>query len=210
MRPPLHPRYWFVPFEAAEKTDLDAVHLDVISAYIYAANAAASHTSPSADSPDGFIIRDVLGNKSDTSFSGGSHNPSVMGHLRAAYYHVHGNSFTIPDNAPVTVAPGNGAYVYGAPVEIGTYATASFDVHWVQVSDMDDNGYYNLQLCNVDGTVIYGKTSMFRDGNFVQEGNVPIQISPAPKGTVMYATIRSKHGQHCSYHCSKTILSPLR
>lgn len=152
------------------------------------------HDVPVADAATNTVMRDAIGNKDDTSFSGFMAQPSVMGHLRAAYYHVHGQSFTIPDNAPVTVAPGNGAYVYGAPESIGTYATSAFDVHWVQVSDLDNNGYYNLQLCNSDGSVIYGKTSMFWDNNFVQEGNVPIQIIPLPKSTAIYARLGASTG----------------
>lgn len=188
MRPPIHPRYWYAPFEVAEKTDLVPLALEdtLINSWNYNQGV---HAPPAVDSPWNVLMSDVIGNKEDTSFSDGSHHPSIIGHLKASYYHVHGNSFTIPDNAPITVAPGNGAYVYGAPVEIGAYATAVYDVHWIQISDMDDNGYYNLQLCNVDGTVIYGKTSMFRDNNFVQEGNVPIQISPVPKGTTLYARL---------------------
>lgn len=182
MRPPLHPRYWFVPFEAAEKTDVAIVRGEI-------SVVDGLHDRPVNDVTTNIHLRDVVGSKTDTSFSGGNHNPSIIGHLKASYYHVHGNSFTIPDNAPVSVAPGNGAYVYGAPVQIGSYALTTYDVHWIQVSDMDDNGYYNIQLCNIDGTIVYGKTSMFRDNNFVQEGNVPIQISPAAKGTVMYARL---------------------
>lgn len=144
---------------------------------------------PAGDSVDNDLMRDAVGNKEDRSFSGYVAHPSILGHLKAAYYHVHGHSFTIPDNAPISVAPGNGAYVYGAPVQIGAYATTVFDVHWLQISDIDNNGYYNVQLCNSDGSVIYGKTSCFRTNNFTQEGNVPIQVSPVAKGTTIYARV---------------------
>jgi len=197
MRPPIHPRYWYTPFEAAEvsdlaplaeKTDLVPVALQstLIDTAVYIADA---NVVSDADAPWNVFIKDVIGNKEDSSFSDFAAHPSIVGHLKASYYHVHGNSFTIPDNAPITVTPGNGAYVYGAPVEIGAYATTVYDVHWLQVSDIDNNGYYNLQLCNVDGTAVYGKTSCFRTNNFTQEGNVPIQISPVPKGTTLYARL---------------------
>jgi hypothetical protein len=188
MRPPIHPRYWYAPFEVAEKTDLTPLALEATVDDVGLVIAAA-HTRADPDTVDNDLMRDVIGNKEDTSFSDFAHHPSIIGHLKASYYHVHGNSFTIPDNAPITVTPGNGAYVYGAPVEIGSYATTVYDVHWLQVSDIDNNGYYNLQLCNVDGTAVYGKTSCFRTNNFTQEGNVPIQISPVPKGTTLYARL---------------------
>jgi len=188
MRPPLHPRYWFVPFEAAEKTDLAPLALQdtLISSFVYNQNVNAP---PAINSAWNVLMSDVVGNKEDSSFSGFSADPSIVGHLKAAYFHAHGNSFTIPDNAPITVAPGNGAYTYGAPVQIGSYAPTVYDVHWVQISNIDNNGFYNVQLCNIDGTTVYGKTSCFRTSNFTQEGNVPIQVSPVPKGTTLYARV---------------------
>ena len=136
-------------------------------------------------------VEDAVGSRTDKSFSNFElgFNPTILGHLRANYYHAHGNSFTIPDNEPVLVTPGNGAYVYGAPALVGTYASKVFDVHWVSIMDIGNNGYYNVQLCNVDGTVIYGKTSASRTNNFTQEGNVPIQVSPIPAGTNIYARV---------------------
>ena len=143
-------------------------------------------------------FNDVIGNKQDNSFSDGislnNYHPSIIGHLKSVYYHAHGRSFTIPDNDPIMLTPGVGAYVYGATMEIGTLATSAFDVHWVQVSDIGDNGYYNIQLCNIDGTNVYGKTSCLRTNNFVQEGNVPIQIPPLAAGTVVYARVGASTG----------------
>ena len=158
----------------------------------YVANYAGSgydDSVPLPSSSDNITIKDVIGNKTDKSFSDLNFNPSIIGHLKASYFHAHGNSFTLPENAPVTVAPAGTAYVYGTPVLVGAYADTAFDVHWVQLSGISNNGFYNIQLCNVDGTVVYGKTSAFRDNNFTQAGNVPIQISPQPKNTAIYARV---------------------
>jgi hypothetical protein len=154
---------------------------------------------PSINSDKDDSIADVIGNKEDNSFSRynpatSNFHPSIIGHLRAAYYHAHGESFSLPANAPITLAPGAEAYVYGDPVSIGTYATSVFDVHWVSVTDIGDNGYYNVQLCNSDATVIYGKTFVSRTANFTQEGNVPIQVPPLPKGTEVFARVGSSTG----------------
>ena len=147
------------------------------------------HEVPPIDGTANTTIRDVVGNREDRSFSAFDVYPTIMGHLTAAYYHVHGQSFTIPDNEPILVAPGNGAYAYGTPALLGTYATTAFDAHWCQVSDINNNGYYNIQLCNIDASEIYGKTSCFRTNNFTQEGNVPIQVRPIPKNTNIYARV---------------------
>ena len=145
---------------------------------------------PDVNSTDNDVTNDVIGNKNDQSFSGYQFHPSVIGHLKAIYYHAHGQSFCLPDNAPVEIAPaGTTAYVYGTPVLVGTYNESVFDVHWVQVTDINNNGYYNIQLCNVDGTTVYGKTFCSRTTNFNMEGNVPIQVPPLLKGTSVYARV---------------------
>lgn len=162
------------------------------------ADVSATKEVPAVNSTSNQYFNEVIGNKQDSSFSDGlalgTFHPSIVGHLKASYFHAHGRSFTIPDNEPIMLTPGVGAYVYGATMEIGTLATSAFDVHWVQVSDIGDNGYYNIQLCNIDGTNVYGKTSCLRTNNFVQEGNVPIQIPPLAAGTVVYARVGASTG----------------
>lgn len=152
------------------------------------------HSVADADSTENVVMADVIGNKTDRSFSGFVADSSIIGHLRSIYYHAHGHSFTLPDTAPVTLTPAASAWTYGSPAEIGTYSTTVYDVHWVQISDINNNGYYNIELCNSDGTVVYGKTSCFRTNNFTQEGNVPIQVSPVPKGTTLYARVAVSTG----------------
>ena len=151
-------------------------------------------TVPTENSDTNATIADVIGSKEDNSFSKynsltSEFHPSVIGHLRALYYHAHEESFTLPENAPVTLTPAAEAYTYGTPVSVGTYNTAVFDVHWVAVTDIDNNGYYNIQLCNSDASIIYGKTFASRTNNFTQEGNLPIQVPPLPKGTEVFARV---------------------
>jgi len=45
--------------------------------------------APTADSTDNNYIQDVIGNRSDKSFSNAASHPTLAGSLKAGYYHVH-------------------------------------------------------------------------------------------------------------------------
>lgn len=157
---------------------------------------ALKEIHPLVNNADNEKIQDVVGNREDQSFSNYSHgfHPTIIGHLKSIYYHAHGRSFTIPDNEPIEIAPSATAWTYGTPVLIGTLANRVFDVHWVAITDIGTNGYYNVQLCNADGSDVYGKTFASRTANFTQEGNVPIQIPPLAAATPVYARVASSTG----------------
>ena len=84
-------------------------------------------------------IKDVIGNKNDTSFSDGSNTPSLIGHLVAAYNHIHDKARVYPrtsDNVPaafLTVTGSATALTYGSWAEVTGYDSKTLlsDIHFI-------------------------------------------------------------------------------
>lgn len=159
---------------------------------------------PTADSTANAKMLDVIGNKNDKSFSNGNVYPSVIGHLMAAYYHVHDASRVYPrtdDNTPVAflrVTASNTALTYGAWTEIAGYnsKTVMSDVHFIFVGIMSADDDYTLQLgIGATGSqVFWGECAFTRDGNQMRTGFAPIQGKPIPAGTKLWARLASTGG----------------
>lgn len=69
-------------------------------------------TVPDANSTENSYLRDAVGNKSDNSFSnviGTGSEPSVLGHLRANYYHIHDRAKVYPSGYGAITAEAIGA-----------------------------------------------------------------------------------------------------
>lgn len=150
-------------------------------------------------------IDTVLGELTDKSFSGGqTTNPTVIGHLRASYYHVHDPAKVYPEGAdPVTVTSSSGdPWEHGTPVEVipAGAITTKFDIHWVLISAISAVDDYELKLWA--GTDSGGDSddeelatiSFVRNDNFSQEGDMPIQIRPQPAGTRISASLACGDG----------------
>jgi hypothetical protein len=155
---------------------------------------------PAVNSGDNDLLRDVVGNKEDTSFSGGSHsgNPSVVGHLKAGYYHIHSSAKVTPSLANSIVLTSGAAWTLGNKIEIIPAAgvgsmTKWFDIHWVVVHSISAIDEYELVLWANDNTEI-GRICFVKTGAMAQEGNLPIQIPPQAPGTKISASIASKSG----------------
>jgi len=159
-----------------------------------------SQIVPTVDSGDNVLLRDVVGNKEDTSFSGGSHNgsPSVVGHLKAGYYHIHSSAKVYPSLADSIVLTAGAAWTLGNKVEIIPAAGAGsmtkwFDIHWVVVHSISAVDEYELVLWANDTTEI-ARICFVKTAAQSQEGNLPIQIPPQAPGTKISANIASKSG----------------
>ena len=153
-----------------------------------------------ADSAANSTISDVIGNKTDKSFSDGSVTPSVAGHLKAAYYHVHAPSVCYPRaDDPKTVTDANDAgttpWGFGTIVEIipaGTIAT-KFDIHHVIISEITEIDDYELRLYRGAALeeVEIGAIAFSRSTNFAEEGSHPIQVAPQAAETRISAALAS-------------------
>ena len=109
---------------------------------------------PVADSTENVFIRDVVGNKADKSFSNGSWTPSVIGHLKAGYFHVHSPCVVYPNGGalsgadPLTITASATTWLHGAKAVVLDTDQISkwFDIHWVIVSNVSAVGDYEIIL----------------------------------------------------------------
>jgi hypothetical protein len=143
-------------------------------------------------------INEVVGNLTDKSFSDSSTTPTVIGHLKANYYHVHDSAKVYPTGAdPITVTTSNAGggheWEHGTKVQIipANTITTKFDIHWVLISAISATDDYELKLWKgAEGVETLVATIAFvRNSNFSQEGNMPIQVSPIAANTRIAASI---------------------
>jgi hypothetical protein len=159
---------------------------------------------PSANAATNVSTKDVVGNKSDASFSNGSSTPSVIGHLAAGYQHVHNSSRVHPrtdDDTPlaaITVTGSATALTFGSWVEViaANAIDKLFDMHFVllgSVSAVDD---YVLQLGygGAGSEVFWGECAFTRDTNQMRAAWVPIQGPPIVENTRIAARLASTGG----------------
>lgn len=148
-------------------------------------------------------ISEVIGNREDFSFSSGQDNPTVVGHLKAGYYHVHSKARVYPPLADAkTLTTSAAGWTYGTKIEIipvDTITTA-FDIHWVVVSDISAVNEYELSLYSgAEGEeTLMGTITFNRSSNFAQEGNLPIQVAPVSANTRVSAALACKSENACT------------
>lgn len=146
-------------------------------------------------------INDVIGNKTDKSFSDGSQTPSLVGHLVAGYNHIHNPSRVYPrtddDNplAPITVTSSATALTYGSWVEITGFDSKSVmaDAHFLYVNNISGVDSYTIQLGTGEGgnQVFWGESEFSRDTNQNRVAPIPIQGEPIPAGTKLWVRLAS-------------------
>lgn len=121
-------------------------------------------------------------------------NNAILDHLNTSYYHVHGQSFCYPTTADdVTLTAGGGAWgTGGAITEVipaNTLDVSAFDLHWVNISNQDDNAYYYIEIYAGPGgsETLIGSTRSWADSTFfggqIATGTKRIQIPQQPKNT---------------------------
>ena len=157
---------------------------------------------PTADSHANEKMLDVVGNKTDKSFSNWQSDPplpSIIGHLTANYYHVHDASRVYPrtdDDTPlafVTITSPASALTFGNWIEIAGFDGKSVmsDVHFVFIGSISNNDDYVLQLGTGAGgsQAFWGECAFTRDTNQMRTSTVPIQGQPIPAGTKLWARL---------------------
>lgn len=156
--------------------------------------AASAGAIPAQDSPDNLTPADVIGNKTDTPRGNIWGLYSLMNFSKLGFYHVHAQSQVYPTLAtPVLLTSAAGAWGWGAWTEIIPAAGIAndFDIHWCMVSDISATDYFELSLASGLGgaEVEIGRIAFHRNGNFVQEGNLPIQVPVQDAGNRISARI---------------------
>ncbi len=157
---------------------------------------------PAQNSADNDYIQDVIGNKTDASFSNYQLHPSVIGHLKAGYFHVHAQAKLYPKladavtvtNEDVLTDPA-GAWTEGVKQEVipTTAFDKPFDIHWIKVFTMNANDEYVLTLYNSDDVVL-GEIGFSQITNQVRNTDAIIQIPPLPANSQVKATLAAKGG----------------
>ncbi len=144
-----------------------------------------------ADSPANIDITDVIGSKDDTHAG-----TSIIAHAHIIEEHVH-----TPCNVYPTLAGGvavgtavGGWNISAAFVEIVPIntITTDFDIHWLCIEDLDDNGTYEIVLYAVE--VEIGRVRVVK--NAQQDGtmNIPFQCPIIPANTQIQAKTASSVG----------------
>lgn len=166
-------------------------------------------TVPDADSVANTYLRDAVGNKSDKSFSNGATSPSVIGHLKAGYYHVHDSAKVWPTGTgadaakgadPVTLTSSSAtAWLHGNKAEIleSGKITTWFDIHWLVISGASEVDDYELRLYGgASGSEVeIGRVAFSR--NAVQDRAsvyIPVQIPPQEENTRISASLACADG----------------
>ena len=147
------------------------------------------HDLPGVDSADNVVIRDGIGNKSDTHDGN-----SILAFAHRVDEHFHTAQEVIPDLAAgVTVTSGNPAFVLGAFTEI-VAANAigdDFDLHFVTM-EMNNNADYFLKLYAVE--TLIATVHSIRNANITAINQVQLMTTIIPANTQIQAKLASSAG----------------
>jgi len=141
----------------------------------------------------------VIGNLDDDSNTATSEGryPTVMNYQKGTYYHVHAPAKVYPtlDDAVVVTAAA-AAWTLGSITEIipADTITNAFDIHWIVLTDISDVDQYELVLYSglAESEEEIGRIAFSRNTNFVQEGNLPIQVPVQLSNTRISAALACK------------------
>jgi hypothetical protein len=144
---------------------------------------------------DAEFLQEMIGNREDKSFSNGAQNPSVLGALKAGYFHVHDKAKVYPTGVgeygadPVPLISGDtDPWIHGGKIEVVPANTIDkwFDIHWVvlgtapAVDDYELRVYAGAELAEEEiGRIAFSREAI-QDRSTV---NLPIQIPPQPANT---------------------------
>ena len=155
-------------------------------------------------------LADVIGNRQDKSFSNRSFivsgiGASVIGHLKAGYFHIHSSAKVYPSLADAIVLTTDASgWTYGTKVEIipSSTITVNFDIHWAIIGEISAVDEYELSIYK--GTAgneeVISTIAFNRSTAFAQEGNLPIQIPPQLANQRISAALacKSANARTCS------------
>ena len=127
----------------------------------------------------------------DVPYAGARTN-SLLAYARMGYYHVHGASFILPDENPVTVESSAVAWGLGAVVEtIGVdKINHNFDLHWASISDISATlqGMLYLYTRKADAdpwVFLAAACDVVRTTSQSREIQSPIMVAPIEAGTAI-------------------------
>lgn len=114
-------------------------------------------------------------------------NTTLMGFSNATYKHIHNPGYVTPaDGTTKRVTSDATVSTFGAYVDAiaANAINRPFDIHWVSVTDIEDNGVYILELHRLDGAgasvALLCQVPISRNNNFVRGGEVFTQIPVQP------------------------------
>jgi hypothetical protein len=153
---------------------------------------------PAQNSSDNDLIRDVVGNKTDSYPTG----DSLYALADVLVEHIHARQYVYPSAAdPVTIQAINGAGTWsnGAWVQVvpAGIITDDFAIHHVDVSSMSANEDFEIDLAN--GTTVIGTISITRGGVQSQSISKDISCELQPANSQIQARLRSgaDNGETC-------------
>ena len=126
--------------------------------------------------------------------------PTVMGFSNATYKHIHNPGYCIPADGTVRQVTSNATVnTFGAFIDVvpaGGIAVP-FDIHWISITNIEDNGVYIVELHRLDGDgaseALLCQVPVSRNTNFVRGGEVftqiPVQHAGARIGARMLRSI---------------------
>jgi len=192
------------------KADTAATTVGVVGSIMaYIKGLMGFHIVPTANSAANINLRDVIGNKTDKSFSNAASTPSIIGHLIAAYYHVHDSAKVWPTGVganatkgadPITIASNNGtAWLHGTKVEVVPAATITtwFDIHWLVIGNAAEADDYEMRIYKgaLAAEVEIGRVAFSRAA--IQDRAtvyIPVQIPPQQPNTRISASLACSDG----------------
>ena len=151
-----------------------------------------------------------VGDVDETSFSAGITTPTVLGHLKALYYHLHDAAKVWPTGAdanhgadPITITSSDAeAWLHGDKTEViaANSITTKFDLHWIIISAISANDDYELKIYKgTEGNeTVIGRIAFCRNDAFSQEGNKPLQVAPQSANTRISASLACGDGDGAS------------
>ena len=151
-----------------------------------------------------FLPTTVLGNRTDRSFKGAPH-ATVIGHLKAGYYHIHSPCVVYPNGgplsgaSPITITSSATAWLHGAKaVVLDTGDVADwFDIHWVIASTASAAGDYEIILYSGLSTAEVEVARIAFSRNAAADRSsayLPVQIPPQPAGARITASLACSEG----------------
>lgn len=153
-------------------------------------NAGAFQVVPLQDSVNNIVMRDVIGNKTDTH-----DGDSIAAFIHKTDEHNHSTVDVYPTLADdVQVVGAAGAWALGAFKEIvpASTITNDFDIHFIEVSTASANDVFELHLFAVE--VLIGKVRFARTTNQVRIAAKPFQTVIIPANTQIQAKLASAAG----------------
>jgi len=155
-----------------------------------AGNDGAFEPVPAQDSANNSVMRDVIGNKTDTH-----DGDSLAARAHTTDEHNHSAGDVYPSLAnDVQIAAAAGAWALGAFTEIVPAGgiTDDFDIHFIEVSTASANDVYELWLYAVE--VLISKVRFARTTNQVRISAKPTQTIIIPANTQIQGKLATQAG----------------